>query len=318
MIAERPRGRAAACEAALDPARAGTTAGAGPATGVTARVAVLVLALTGVAGGTGVTAGVTARPAGAAPAMAMARVPAGSYLPLYVSPGPDTGAAAGRGVARRREVPAFDMDVRPVTNGEFLEFVRSHPEWRRSKVKPLFADASYLSHWKEDLEPGERAPAESPVVNVSWFAARAYLKARGKRLPTVDQWEYAAAASETLRDASRDPAFRARLRAWYGKPTPARLPPAGSTFRNAYGVADLHGLVWEWTLDFNSALVTGESRADGSLERSLYCGSGASGAADFEDYEAFMRYAFRSSLEAGYCVANLGFRGVAAARDTAR
>ena len=78
----------------------------------------------------------------------------------------------------------------------------------------------------------------------------------------------------------------------------------GSTFRNVHGVSDLHGLIWEWTLDFNSSLVTGESRADGSLDRSLYCGSGAAGAADFEDYAAFMRYAFRSSLEARNGVGN--------------
>lgn len=146
---------------------------------------------------------------------------------------------------------------------------------------------------------------------MSWFAARAYLRAVGKALPTVDQWEYVGAASETKADASRDSAFLARLRGWYARPTPQRLPAVGSTARNYHGVEDLHGLVWEWTLDFNSALVSGESRGDNSLDRSLYCGSGAAGAADFEDYAAFMRYAFRSSLEANYCVANLGFRGVA-------
>ncbi len=154
------------------------------------------------------------------------------------------------------------------------------------------------------------------MVHVSWFAARAYLKAEGKALPTVDQWEYVAAASPDRADASRDPAFLERLRVWYGRPTPGRLPPVGSTARNVYGVSDLHGVVWEWTLDFNSALVTGESRADASLERALYCGSGAAGAADFEDYAAFMRYAFRSSLEARYSVANLGFRGVRARAET--
>jgi len=54
--------------------------------------------------------------------------------------------------------------------------------------------------------------------------------------------------------------------------------------------------------------VTGESRADQSIERTLYCGAGAAGATDFENYAAFMRYAFRSSLQASYCIANLGFR----------
>jgi len=89
----------------------------------------------------------------------------------------------------------------------------------------------------------------------------------------------------------------------------AVIPAVGSGFRNAWGVDDLHGLVWEWTLDFNSALVSGESRGDASLEKSLFCGSGASNAADFADYAAFMRFAFRASLEAHYTTANLGFRG---------
>jgi formylglycine-generating enzyme required for sulfatase activity len=239
-------------------------------------------------------------------------VPAGSYVPLYTPPRKDRDAGAGAlpAIRTRRQVTAFDMDVRPVTNADYLAFVRTHPEWRRSAVKRIHADASYLKHWRGDFELGDDAPDASPVVHVSWFAARAFLSALGKRLPTVDQWEYAAAASDRSRDASRDPAFLERLRLWYGQPNPTRLPPVGRTAPNVYGVADLHGLVWEWTLDFNSSLVTGESRADSSLDRSLYCGSGAAGASDFYDYAAFMRYAFRSSLEARYGVSNLGFRGV--------
>lgn len=240
----------------------------------------------------------------------MVRLEAGTYRPLYRQPsgGRSTGVATGQ--ARERRVETFEMDVYPVTNGEYLEFVRRRPEWRRSGAKRLFTDAAYLQHWQGDIELGPLAPSDSPVVNVSWFAARAYLKAHGKELPTVDQWEYAAAASDTLTDASRDPSFLDRLRGWYGRPVPARLPAVGTTFRNRHGIADLHGVVWEWTLDFNSALVTGESRGDSALERTLYCGSGAAGAADFENYPAFMRYALRSSLEARYSVGSLGFRGV--------
>jgi sulfatase modifying factor 1 len=239
----------------------------------------------------------------------MVLLPAGSYTPLYNREvrDPVTGNLVQR--ATPQPVAAFWLDVVPVTNGEYLQFVRQHPEWRRSAVKRTFADENYLQHWAGDLELGPLAPSESPVVFVSWFAARAFLATQGKRLPTVDEWEYAGAASETVTDATKDTTFQGRIRTWYARPTPAVLPEIRSTFRNVYGVWDLHGLVWEWTRDFNSALVTGESRGDATLDRGLYCGAAASGAADFENYAAFMRFAYRSSLQARYCTGNLGFRG---------
>ena len=70
----------------------------------------------------------------------------------------------------------------------------------------------------------------------------------------------------------------------------------------------MHGLVWEWVDDYNTALVTGESRGDSGLDRNLFCGSESVGSSDPKDYAAFMRFAFRSSLEAKYTVRNLGFR----------
>ena len=71
---------------------------------------------------------------------------------------------------------------------------------------------------------------------------------------------------------------------------------------------DLLSLVWEWVDDFNAVLVTGESRADTGLERTQFCGAGAAGARDLENYAAFMRAGMRSSLRASYVVPNLGFR----------
>ncbi len=236
------------------------------------------------------------------------RIEGGRYRPLYRQPvrGTARDTILKRTVAMT--VTPFELDRRPVTNGEYLEFVRAHPEWRRSRVSRLFADESYLRHWRDDLDTGPRAPSRSPVVYVSWFAARAYAASHGGRLPMLAEWELAAAADETRKDASRDPRFLAHLREWYSRPAAAVLPAVGQGVPNAWGVEDLHGLVWEWTLDFNSALVSGESRADASLERSLYCGAGASGAADFADYAAFMRFAYRASLEARYTTAQLGFR----------
>lgn len=272
----------------------------GPEAGLVRIAAATMLAFAGLVAGTDALATV--------PASSMRVIPAGDYRPLYRQPVP----GANRDTILRRVVPvrvaAFALDVRPVTNGEYLAFVRVHPEWRRSRVSRLFADEGYLRRWKGDLEPGPRAPLDAPVVEVSWFAARAYAVAAGKRLPTVAEWELAAAADETRRDASRDPKFLDRVRRFYSHPTPDVQPAVGRGFRNVYGVEDLHGLVWEWTLDYGSALVNGESRGDASLEKGLYCGAGASNASDFGDYAAFMRFAFRASLQARYTTANLGFR----------
>lgn len=228
----------------------------------------------------------------------MALLPAGVHKPLF------------RGPDDPKEVPvrAFYLDVFPVTNGEFLDFVRANARWQRSRVKRLFADENYLRHWSGDLEPGESAPTNAPVVNVSWFAAKAYAAWKGKRLPTVAEWEYAALASATRADGGSDPAQRRQILEWYGQPTPPVLPAVGRRAPNCWGVHDLHGLVWEWVADFNTALVTGESRGDTGLERQLFCGPGSQGAQDRADYPAFIRYGFRSSLQAAYTVRNLGFR----------
>jgi formylglycine-generating enzyme required for sulfatase activity len=230
----------------------------------------------------------------------MARIPAGVYVPLY-----KTSGAAGA-----VKIESFHLDLYPVTNAQFLEFVSANPSWRRSQAKRVFADTSYLRHWGGDLELGPQRDEikNSPVSNVSWFAAMAYAKWRSKRLPTLAEWESAASASPNNPDGSLDAENNQRLLRWYSKPAWKVLPPVGSTFKNFWGIYDMHGLVWEWVSDFNTAFVTGDSRGDTGLERQLFCGGGSVNASDFQNYAAFMRHALRSSLRAGYCIPNVGFR----------
>jgi len=228
----------------------------------------------------------------------MVLIPAGSYAPLLRS----------TDEPERVPVAAFQLDVRPATNGEFLAFVRANPKWRRSHVSPLFADTGYLGDWAGELELGARAPADSPVVRVSWFAARAFAQWAGKRLPTTAEWERAAAAGYTTADGAGEAGFSAGVLATFARSAPEILPAAGSGRANFFGARDLLGAVWEWVDDFNTAMVTGESRGDTGLERTLFCGAGAAGARDLTNYPAFMRAGLRSSLRANYAVPNLGFR----------
>jgi len=228
----------------------------------------------------------------------MILVPAGGYVPLLRS----TGDPA------QVEVDAFLLDESPVTNAEFLAFVTANAKWRRSMVSGLFADSSYLGNWAGDLDPGAAAPPHAPVARVSWFAARAYARWLGKRLPTTAEWERAASAGYTGPDGKADAALNRDVYAWLAQPVPAILPDISTGKPNYYGIRGLYGLVWEWVEDFSTAMVTGESRADSGLDRDLFCGAASLGATDTTDYAAFMRQALRSSLKANNTTTSLGFR----------
>lgn len=223
----------------------------------------------------------------------MATVKGGVYLPLY--------GAADKTV----KVDPFMMDVYPVTNADFLRFVKENPQWKKSNIKRLFADESYLTKWTTD-ENFSGLP-NAPATNVSWFAAKKYCECQGKRLPKMDEWEFAAMANENVPDARKVESYNQYILNWYETPKTFNKT-VGSTFKNYWGIYDLHGLVWEWTQDFNTVLISGESRKDVDKDSNLFCGSAAIGASDLMNYAAFMRYAFRGSMKARYSSQNLGFR----------
>ncbi len=227
----------------------------------------------------------------------MAVVKGGTYIPLY---GVDSTAVT---------VKSFKMDVYPVTNSDYLRFVEEHPQWQRSKIIRLFSDGNYLVNWEGDTSFGDVIQPNAPITNISWFAAKNYCECLGKRLPTVDEWEYAAMADQTMADARTKESYNQQILDWYEAPKTFKNK-IGSTFKNYWGIYDLHGLVWEWTIDFNSVLISGESRKDVDKDSNLFCGSAAVGASDLMNYAAFMRYALRGSLKASYSMRNLGFRCV--------
>ncbi len=223
----------------------------------------------------------------------MVSIPGGSYRPFL----------------QRKDQPAvvgihpFSLDENAVTNEEFLAFVKANPGWARSKVSQLFADIGYLKQWASDFKIGDDKLRNSPVTNVSWFAADAYAKWRGKRLPSQAEWEYAAAAAPI--NMKKGEKLTRIILAWYDHPNPVILPQVQSTYKNTYGLYDMHGLIWEWVEDFNSVIIQGNS---GTNANSFSCAAGSLGSVNKEDYAAFMRFAFREGLQARYTINSLGFR----------
>ena len=198
-------------------------------------------------------------------------------------------------------VRSFLLQSHPVTNQEFLAFVRTHPQWRRGAVPLALAGADYLGAWSGPLDPGPGATASQPVTRVSWFAADAYCEALHARLPDWYEWELAAAASTTKRDARSDATWRQQILDWYAHPTTNILASVEQGPANTYGLYDIHGLVWEWIHDFDSLLP-----ADADPER--FCGSGAQNLQGKDNYAVLMRIALLGSLRAADTGRAIGFR----------
>ncbi len=228
----------------------------------------------------------------------MVKIRGGNYVPFFRLPN-----------TAPIHLVAFLMDQTPVTNAEFLEFVKANPNWRKSKVNRLFADSNYLKNWEGDLNIGikNKAIYNSPVVYVSWFAAKAYAQWKGKRLPTVAEWEH---AGEAPLVGSKFKSLTEYILYWYTKPNPKVLPNVKTVCKNTYGLYDMHGLVWEWTFDFNSFIKSGDSRANTEDELKLFCASSSLYVKDKDDYASFLRYSYRGSLKGNFCIAGLGFRCV--------
>ncbi|MBX3253859.1 MAG: formylglycine-generating enzyme family protein [Chitinophagaceae bacterium] len=225
----------------------------------------------------------------------MVLIPGGAYKPFY---GSDTAMV---------KVKPFLIDERPVTNGEFLEFVKANPQWQRSQVKRLYADTNYLHNWVGDTILPKGINKDAPVTQLSWYAAKAYAMAVGKRLPLLDEWELVAMADETVANARQKKSYSDRIVNLYlvknrQYNAVKQSPP------NYWGVYNLFDLVWEWTDDFNSVLVTGDARSGDYSDNNLFCAGSATSATDVLNYAAFMRFSMRAGLKAHYTVGNLGFR----------
>ncbi|MCC6930609.1 MAG: formylglycine-generating enzyme family protein [Gemmatimonadaceae bacterium] len=237
-----------------------------------------------------------------APALRYRAVAGGHVRPFYLAGVADTGLA----------VAPFLLAERPVSNADFLQFVIARPEWRRSRVPRIAADAAYLRHWANDTVPGPGVDATASVVNVSWFAAHAYAEWRGARLPTSAEWELAASRFQRALGPSPE-RLQAHLLSTYGAQSSGAANPTARLVSDD-GVVGLHGGPWEWVDDFNAVVTSGESRGDGTPDDGLFCAGGAALTADPGNYAAFMRYAVRGSLRGTYALATLGFR---VARDAA-
>ncbi len=145
----------------------------------------------------------------------------------------------------RALVPAFSLATRPVTNGEYLEFIQAggyeRPDYWLSLgwttvleqrwEAPMYWMKRDRSWWNFTLSGLRPIDESEPVTHISHFEADAFANWSGARLPTEFEWERAAI------DLSIEGNFVDTERF---HPVPVAAQPNGK-------LEQMFGDVWEWT-----------------------------------------------------------------------
>jgi formylglycine-generating enzyme required for sulfatase activity len=130
----------------------------------------------------------------------------------------------------------YAIDRTPVTNAQYLEFLE------RTQYRPTNA-GNFLKHWIDSRPPA--GLEDHPVVYVNLHEARAYAQWAEKRLPTEEEWQYAAAGPHALRFPwGNEMDSRLCNGGASGGTTPVKAFPDG---RSPFGCYDMCGNTWEWT-----------------------------------------------------------------------
>lgn len=128
-------------------------------------------------------------------------------------------------------LPAFYIDVTPVTNRDYANFVAA-------------TDHLPPTHWPDGHWPEELR--SHPVVNVTFRDAQAYAAWAQKSLPTAEEWEKTARSNQgnVYPWGSQPTAAKCNVReSGVGHTTPVDRYHSGIS---PYGVYDMSGNVWEW------------------------------------------------------------------------
>ena len=242
----------------------------------------------------------------------MLPIPGGKFT--MGTPDSERGHQADESPEHRVRLEPFWMASREVTWNEYRLFMFATLSGERAGADKNLDAVSRPT--KPYMEMSFGMGTEGfPAISMTQHAANKYaewLSAKTGhfyRLPTEAEWEYACRAGTT-----GDSAGDLKEMAWYSENSGSRTHAVGQKQPNAWGLADMHGNVWEWCEDwyhetYYGAPTDGSAWLSGGEQKYRVLRGGS-----WVGLAASLRSAFRGYVTPDSRAYNSGFRIVAIAR----
>ncbi len=178
------------------------------------------------------------------------------------SPLSEAGRSEDEGPQFKVKLEPYWMAKTELTWGEYNTFMRSYDVFKRLSVSGIHQITDDIRQDAITVPTPLYDPAKTyeygddksqPAVTMTQYSAKQYTKwlsgltSVQYRIPTEAEWEHAArAGSKTAYSFGDDPAELDKYAVFNATEGAAKV---GSKAPNAFGLHDMHGNVWEWTID---------------------------------------------------------------------